>query len=533
MKKVLNISVALLILLSLGGCKKYLDEVNPSDVTTEFLYTTPAGLQSAVTGLYTIERGISTGSDAGNYFSEVMGDGGTDIDFNISADQEMAYYQTNIDLSTQGIVNAWWSMWYTMIERTNSIITYGRQVSMSDAARATTLREAYVYRAYAYFWLLRRYDNIWLDTIPTTSNNIAGRTYTVANQSDVYNQITSDLNMAIQYYGKDWSVVPGRFNQGVARLLRADVAMWQKDYQTAANQTDTIINSKTFALVDPSAVYTQDGRNSTSESMYVMQFDQFAIGGGAYHRMPLIFASQYRLVPGCVGAPNYGGYGWGRILPNEYMMSLYDKSYDKRYTNWWQSYYTYNNSAFNFSSTKYKLGDTLKYNDNSQLTSTNFFNNANVGCKKYWDPTQGPTITKHYNNIYIYRYPQVLLLAAEANMDLGNNTKALTQINQLRASRILATSPNQSLTTINQQVFLDEYARELAFEGQRWFLLKRLGLLVQRVQTYGGEPTFRGVAAPTPLYFSARTNIQSYHVRWPIPQAALNGMGGFPQNPGY
>lgn len=533
--RIKNLSFIIAALFAVSGCSKtLLKETNPSEVTTDFLYSTADGLRAAVTGLYTIERAINSDSyGQGSAFALIMGDGGTDIDFDMSSYPELAYYRTDLDLTTDAPVSWWWSMWYKVVERTNSIITYGQKDAIDYTTKKSILREAYVYRAYAYFWLLRKYDNIWLDTIPTTSDNVDGRTFSVAKQSDVYALINSDLDSAISYYGDDWTVVPGRFNQGVARLLKADVALWQQDYQTAATQADDIINSGKFSLVDPSQVFTQDGRDDTKESMYVMQFDQFAIGGGAFHRQPLIFTSAYRLVPGCTGAVDDGGYGWGRMFPNTYLISLYDSAYDKRLNDYWQLYYTYNNPNYNFGNVNYNFGDTLKYGDNSQLTKTNFFNNANIGCKKYRDYTQGPTVTKHYNNIYIYRYPQVLLIAAEAYMHLGDDDKALGYINQIRQSRISSDDPNQLLTTINQQDILDEYARELAFEGQRWFLLKRLGLLVPRVQMYGGEPSFRGVPAPNPLYFSARTNIQPYHVRWPIPQSSLDAMGGFPQNPGY
>ena len=81
---------------------------------------------------------------------------------------------------------------------------------------------------------------------------------------------------------------------------------------------------------------------------------------------------------------------------------------------------------------------------------------------------------------------------------------------------------------------MEEYARELAFEGRRWFTLKRFGVLVDRVRLYGGQSSFRGVPSPSPDYFAARTNIQDYHVRWPIPQDELDAMGGsFSQNEGY
>jgi hypothetical protein len=267
--------------------------------------------------------------------------------------------------------------------------------------------------------------------------------------------------------------------------------------------------------------------------MYVMQFDEFAPGGGSYHRLSLVFTPMYRSVPGCVSATEFGGYGWARIHPNSYMISLYDARNDKRYNAYWQHHFKYNNPTYDFSKTAYKFGDTLKLNDNSSLKGDNYYKNAHIACKKYWDWVKDPLVTQPYNNVYMFRYPQVLLIAAEAYMRQNDNTKALFYINKIRENRILASAPNQLLTAISEDILLEEYARELAFEGQRWFLLKRTGKLVERVQQYGGEYIFRTVKAPNALYYACRTNIKPYHVRWPIPQAERDAMGGFPQNEGY
>ena len=123
-------------------------------------------------------------------------------------------------------------------------------------------------------------------------------------------------------------------------------------------------------------------------------------------------------------------------------------------------------------------------------------------------------------------------MAAEAEWRLGNSARALEYLNTLRQSRILP-NPNQLLTQVDQEVILEEHARELAFEGKRWFFLKRLGLLVERVREYGGTTMFRHILATDPIWYSQRTNIQDFHVRWPIPQAEIDAMGGFPQNAGY
>ncbi len=525
---------AMLFIFTLGftGCKKYLEETNPSQVTTDFLYSTPEGIQAAVNGLYTMER-AQVDDNESNDFALVQGDLGTDIDFmRAGTYPSVARYRLDGNLPNQTVIQGWWRKWYQIIERTNSIITFGKQLSMSDSAKKQLLREAYIYRAYSYFWLVRKFDNIWLNLEPTTSANFENRVYKVASQDEVYSTIISDLDIAIGSYGNTWTTRPGQFGLGAALYLRIDVALWRKDYQLAAALAGRLINEGPYALVDPNLIFTKDGRNDTREGIYVMQFDEFAVGGGKFHRLPLIFTADYKSVPGTMMVSEYGGYGWARIFPNEYLTSLYDSVNDIRWNAWFQHYYTYNDATYNFTGLSYKLGDTLKNGQNSTLTGSNYFKDASISCKKYWDWIKVPKATVSYNNIYMFRFSEVYLMAAEAEWRLGNTAPALAYLNTLRQSRILP-NPNQLLTSVDQETILEEHARELGLEGKRWFFLKRLGLLVERVREHGGTTMFRHVIATDPIWYSQRTNIQDYHVRWPIPQAEIDAMGGFPQNTGY
>ncbi|MEI7980294.1 MAG: RagB/SusD family nutrient uptake outer membrane protein [Bacteroidota bacterium] len=525
--------LSILLFIGITGCKKYLAEENPSAVTTDFLYTTPEGLQAAVNGLYSLERAQVDDNESSD-FVLIQGDCGTDIDFvRAAVNPSVARYRTDISMPSQAVIRSWWRKWYQIIERTNSIITFGKQVSMPELSKQKILREAYVYRAYAYFWLIRKFDNIWLNLEPTTYENIENRKFSVATQDEVYSVIISDLETAIGYYNNDWTARPGQFGLGAALYLRIDAALWRNEYQTAATLSEKLINEGPYKLEDPSQVYTKDGRNDTREGIYVMQFDEFAVGGGYFHRLPLVFTADYKQVGGTKMVSEYGGYGWARIFPNEYLISLYNPAYDKRWTAWWQHYYFYNDETFDFTNLPFKLGDTLNYGQSSTLTGTNYFKNASISCKKYWDWIKLPNTLRSYNNIYMFRFPEVYLMAAEAFMRNGDNTKALYYINALRQNRISASDPNQQLTSIDDDALLDEHAREMAFEGTRWFILKRFGLLVERVRAYAGTTMFRGHIATDPAWYSARTNIQDYHVRWPIPQAEVDAMGGFPQNPGY
>jgi hypothetical protein len=532
----------ILPLTVLVGCSKYLDEENPSAVTTAFLYNTKDGLQAAVNGLYSLER-AQVDDNESNDFAAVIGDCGTDIDFMRAAlNQCVSRYRPDLNFATQGVVSSWWKKEYRIIERANSIITFGRAADIPTADKKKILREAHIHRANAYFWLVRKFDNIWLNLEPTTANNIDNRTYSAANQDDVYKVIIADLDSAISYFNNDWTVRPGQLGLGAALFLRIDVALWRQDYQTAATLSEKLIAEGPYALTDPTQVFTKDARNKTSEGIYVMQFDEFAVGGAdvstlnggpSGHRLALVFTADYKQVPGTKMASEFGGYGWARVFPNEYLLSLYNQKTDKRWNAWWQHYYTYNDESYNFSAQTYKFGDTLEYGQGPMLTGTNFFKDASVGCKKYFDWVKIANTTRSFNNIYIYRFSEVYLMAAEAYYRMQNSSKALYFMNELRKNRILAEDPNQILASIDEETLLDEHARELAFEGRRWFLLKRLGQLVDRVRANGGTTMFRGIIATDPAWYSARSNIQDFHVRWPIPQSEIDAMGGFPQNTGY
>jgi hypothetical protein len=90
-------------------------------------------------------------------------------------------------------------------------------------------------------------------------------------------------------------------------------------------------------------------------------------------------------------------------------------------------------------------------------------------------------LQKKTGDVFIMRMAEIYLIAAEANVELGNASKAAEQLNVLRKRACRSTSNFDStmkLTTADEQTVLDEYARELVGEFQRWAVLKRHGYTV-------------------------------------------------------
>ncbi|MBP5389745.1 MAG: RagB/SusD family nutrient uptake outer membrane protein [Bacteroidales bacterium] len=148
---------------------------------------------------------------------------------------------------------------------------------------------------------------------------------------------------------------------------------------------------------------------------------------------------------------------------------------------------------------------------------------AGVRIKKYeYDPT---TNGQNYFNSdrVIFRYGDMLLLAAEAQYRLGKTAEALALLNQVRER--VGVAP---MTEINLQVILDEKVRE-----EVWETMGRRGDMVRcGLYTEPDEDKFVGmkhaiVCADYIYDKDGYTNV------FPIPVEVLNQNPNLSQNPGY
>lgn len=121
------------------------------------------------------------------------------------------------------------------------------------------------------------------------------------------------------------------------------------------------------------------------------------------------------------------------------------------------------------------------------------------------------------NNLMIFRYPDVVLMVAEAKLRTGDAAGALTLVNQLRAAR--GADPLPSITLVNTaniydpNTILTERGRELYWESFRRTDLERFGVYLKPWQ-------YKPSDDPKYLLF-------------PIPSQSLAADPNLKQNPGY
>lgn len=136
-------------------------------------------------------------------------------------------------------------------------------------------------------------------------------------------------------------------------------------------------------------------------------------------------------------------------------------------------------------------------------------------------------------NFYIFRLADIILLKAEALARTGDLPGAMTLVNQIRTRVSLpnvdpATTEDDAINKILQERFM-----ELAFEGHRWYDLKRTGKSIEilSMQTYPVYNPNTQMSIETPMSYLG--NLTPNDLLWPIPQDVLDNNPNLSQNPGY
>ena len=524
------IAILLLAATGLVSCSDFLMEQNKTQYSQDYLFTSEGGLDLAVVALYTLHRNY-LGDDAENNTTWAV-ERGTDIVMtNGGTGNFYGTYDPNHLKPSAAQVSRMWTRMYQIIGRCNEIIAAGEKMEQTPTLKKT-IAEAKAFRAQSYFLLFRTYDRIWLNTVPFNPENVNDkREYRPATQKEVFDLLYSDLEYAAE--NLDWtSSMTGRFNQAAARAILAKVALWNKDWKTALEQAEAIDQSGHYSLLpSPKAVFEGADLNH-SEALLVQQWSENPGGNldlktPKGHQFSTLFISMYRRAIGgdansACTAENWG-YTYGRCLPNPYLLSLYDKDKDARYNDWFiHRYRNTSNASVKYGNTTVKPGDYFPATKDGAVDQ-----DILPGCTKHGDvDTRELFASRGYKDVILYRLADVYIAGAEAALRLNDQTKAKYFFNKtwMRAGNAEFTG------VLKLQDIIDEEAREMCFENDRGYFLKRLGILIDQVRKYAGNEGWQASLA-------GRTNLPAnpHFVRWPIPEEEIINMGAenFPQNIGY
>ena len=537
MKKVYVFTAFALILSSALSCKDELFLESETSVTINYLNTSKEGLERAVAGLYVYERDniVDNSDEKGIVFLPMVMDFNTDI-FLFNAGNWAALGRLETLAPDSGVLEDYWKFWYAIIGRANEIIASAKNLGLDDKDVASCYAQACIFRARAYYALWTRFERIYLNTEPTTSSNLE-REYSPASKAEVFKLMKDDLDDAIKYLSYELPVLNnktmyGRYTKAVARHVRAQVAMWEEDWDEAIEQCEAVFTEgKAYNRLEARPEYVFAGEDLRSpEVLYSYQFSKKPGGGGVTqgtslkgHPIAVYVTSRYSSEAGCVAAPEQGGFGYGRNLPNMHLLNMYGPK-DTRKDKFFINTFVYNDPA------GAKYGQKI-----TPVKSATYITNLHPMSVKhadFWTNADDPERKTSFRDLIVYRLAETYLICAEAYLHKGDNDNAVKYFN---ATYRRAGNPSFS-GTLTLEDLLDECARELNFEGVRWPQLKRLGLLGTYCRQWSGETMGENPYLDKD-YIHARNNfVIGKHETWPIPSNQILLMGGtdkYPQNEGW
>ena len=569
-------SIVLLFAVLFQSCESFLEETPYNKITAGNFYTTSAGVELGVNGLYSELRETYRQG-----YSVYMLEAPSDIYRNAQS-MDIEFRTWTIDASS-GNVYSMWANCYKTINQANSVIDALEKNTIPDLAEALRkqyLGEARFIRANMYYHLVQQYGDVPLETEPTsTVKTEAFRTPA----ADVWNFIIDDLKYGVENLPESYqSSELGRVTKYAAMHHLARVYLTVKrndaDIQEAKTLAESVISSGKYQLVDSHKYLWNMDNQKNSEVIFSVLFTQNTELNGAGNQLHVFYTASYSdHYPSVIERNIEDGRPWSRVRPSWFLQDLYDEEIDQRWedcfrTKWYVTRTTAKDVMFNPVTKKNEeinwtkgqlammipkrlwtkeqvaavwpvwvwLPDSMRTkipesavqsasNPNAEWPSNTKFQNGTMYATliKNQDPKR-PSVNEMNGSrdIFIFRLADTYLLAAEACHLLQENAKAASYVNVVRTRAAKPGAEEQmkiSAADINIDFILNERGRELGGEGHRWYDLQRTGKLFERMNNPAMNPTVAGL-------------FKDYHVLRPIPRNQLTRITNpqdFPQNPGY
>lgn len=501
--------VIVLVLSALTACSSDFLDLKPEYYPNGgSFYETESQFEQAVAGMYSTMRG--TVGIPGFIMGEMRSDNTHYTRYEANRAwgdyEEVAdFTDDNEDVNT----NAMYSTCYQGISRANTILDRIVGKSFSESFMKQVTGQAYFFRAYYYFLLVRYYGGVslYVNEVRDPESSFLSR----ASVDEVYNLIVEDAKKAVSLLDKPSFPQNGKISQGSACMLLAKVLMTkpQRDYSEAALQLREIMNMGYSLMPVYEDVFDVAKKNNV-ESLFEVQYQQGNQGQNSdwlYRFIPK--TAEAELITGVPNSNTIGEGGWN--VPTQEMVDSYEKD-DQRL----------------IFSIKVAVGETnsdglfvpesiLNVNEPKIKEYGSFYYFIN----KYRHPHS--RIMNTDDNWPIYRYSDVLLSLAECYVELGQADQALPLVNQVRNRAGLP-----ALTTVSASLLAKERRHEFAFENQRWFDLVRTGEAIEVMTEHG-----RRMKALYPYIQDRAYHVTQDRLIYPIPYREMQINTQLVQNPGY
>lgn len=539
--------------LSMTSCSEsFLDVSSKTESNTENFYKTEGDAWRALLGCYDGWRQISSAPGIGFYVaSTVMGDEcygatGNGDGFGYQAIDAFDPMKSPSDMQLYGQD---WKVYYAGVYRCNELMAHEEQINWeSESNHGLYMGECHALRALLYFDMVRLWGNIPLFLEPVNENREQ------ADPAEVYAAIFEDLKFAIANIPADANLTEkeaGRITKYAAEAMLARAYLFYSGYYgkdpgftNAEGETtgvvtkadalaavEDVIGSGNYGLVDdfknlwPAASLVPIPGNvgwNTDASTYAGDFNKEVILAQKFTPTQDYNGnndSNRWLVMMGMRSLNHTPYGkgWGACTVVPQFLEKFPDGDTRRAA-----------SAIDL------VGEGIAQGNDFNSSFADWREYTGYSVKKYSPLVYGNGLPGtnadgtagfqecNANQWILMRYADVLLMAAE----LGSGNAA-NYMHQVRARAGLDD------IAVNQQNIMEERARELAFEGIRYWDLLRQGVDVaaDAIAASAGE-VFNGGVKGTVTYDKSKIIATKGLSQIPENQITLSN-GVLKQNPGW
>ncbi len=577
-----NLTMLIVAGALLGSCKKYLD-YQPQGALSANNLSSPTAVEGLSTAAYAgisndwWDAPITSNWEWGSIRGGDAYKGGGGLNDQFQMDRYEQFYLVNPtnngagDFGFPGV----WIRAYAAISRCNTALRALNKLTDAEFPKRTTrIGEMHFLRGHMFFLLKILFNRIpWFDENATNDEIL--KTPNTMSSDSLWQKIEGDFQVAVNDLPNTQPGEPGRATKYAAEAYLAKALLYHA-YTQSADYTVTgldvnkmqqvvtllndVINSGQYHLNSDFAFNFLDGHDNSPESVFAIQYsinDGTAIGG----RLGMSTSLNY-----FGGAPQYGCCAFH--IPSQNLVNAFGTT-----SSGLPKFDTYNNVVLNDDSLTtngsymdpridhtigiqghpFKYDAAIPYDHSWERDNGDYggfgtmkeLQLASCPCFKKLGPFYGTSV-----NMDIIRYDDVLLMDAEANIQLGNLSDALNLINEVRARaanisplvkkadgtnpsnyNIDIYKPGVNITWNKENAFKAlqwERRMEFAMESPRFFDLVRWGVAADTLNAFFAKEKLRHPFLSNAHFTHGRDEY------FPIPQEQIvftNGL--YVQNPGY
>lgn len=505
--KVKTLALVPVLALSLVSCEDTLQVEPRQSIDATIALNTREGLSAAINSVYARLRSTANYGNNLIVLPEVLADNAYATN---NSGRWIGQYQNN-----PGAHMGPWANSYFAINEINMILDAlekGRVLPTPTEVQSNGWKgEMHFLRALYHFDLVRVYS--YTPGAIVAANERGGvpiQTTAILNASqafenlparapinDVYAFIIEELNRAITLLPAEASSQRARDSyfatRGGAQALLSRVALYARNYSLVESASTAALASTVGTLATSANVVSGWRAERHPESMFEVRFAIPAENIGVNESIMTSFTTLQQL-----GQPSIQG-GWGDAVPVIELLDFFGI----------QRSGTFGTTSLQITS----YGPDVR----GQLYEVGHGRGSGrkIECTKFF----GKSGLQNLDNVPVIRKSEMLLNRAEARYFSGNQAGALADLNDLRGRRGLA-AVNLSGNALLEEI-IHQRRLEFAFEGHRFFDLKRLGRDITKPAT---QTT---AAASTGITFT------DFRILPPLPQRELDGNPNLVNNPGY